>query len=212
MTRLQRQFGVVSGILALLGWFVWQFSPVHPVLAVASLSDPAKLATLGERGANSRLNKIVYWLHEAGRSGMSYSSTITLAQTLNWTREPRAALVKESLLRNTRIAAQFGLFTPENLDRLRHGHAGHITKGPYANSAVEIDHIVPYSLAKEAGNELANLEMLPEPLNRQKSNHVGERQLAHAQRLFDAGLISRESLERVEAQASKHKRASRSPD
>ena len=32
---------------------------------IASLIDPAKLATLGERGANPRVQKAVYWLATA---------------------------------------------------------------------------------------------------------------------------------------------------
>ena len=86
---------------------------------------------------------------------------------------------------------------------MRRGHAGIVTQGPYTRSPVEIDHIVPYSLAKEVGNELANLEMLPELLNRRKSNHVGERQLSHAQRLYEAGLLTPESLARVQAHAGR---------
>lgn len=201
MKRIRRNAAVGTGIAALLLWLAWQFGPIQALVAVANLSDPAKLRTLGERGANSRLNKVVYWLHQAERQGMPSSRAITCAQFLNGTTEPRASLVKESLGRNLKIADELGLFTQENLDRLRHGKAAVITKGPYVKSSVEIDHIVPYSLAKEVGNELANLEMMPEPLNRKKSNRVGERQLAHAERLYAAGLLSKESFDRVRAQA-----------
>jgi hypothetical protein len=185
----------------LIGWLAWQLSPAPAILAVASLSDPVKLATLGERGANSRLNKIVYWLHQSQNRGLALETVIGISQTINRTKEPRASLVKASLVRNMEIAGQLGLFTPDDLERLRHGKSGMVTKGPYAGTSVEIDHIVPYALAKEAGNELANLEMIPESLNRKKSDHVGERQLAHAQRLYEAGLLSKESLDRVQAHA-----------
>jgi len=41
-----------------------------PADAVASLTDPAKLATLnGERAANPRLQKCVYWLAYAEERG-----------------------------------------------------------------------------------------------------------------------------------------------
>ena len=56
---------------------------------------------------------------------------------------------------------------------------------------------MPISLAPEVGNELANLEMLPKTLNREKSNRVSERQLAHAERLREAGLLTGESYTRV---------------
>jgi hypothetical protein len=36
---------------------------------IAALIDPAKLATLGKRGANSRVQKCAYWLAEAEKAG-----------------------------------------------------------------------------------------------------------------------------------------------
>jgi hypothetical protein len=189
--------------LAAIAGLLWQFGPIQSIQAVASLSDPAKLQTLGERGANSRLNKIVYWLGDARSRGWSPESVVGLAQMWNGTGEPRAALVKASLIRNLKIADELGLFTPANQNRLRQGQAAAVTIGPYSSESVEIDHIAPFSLAPEAGNELANLEMLPRTLNRQKSNKVGERQLAHAQKLHEAGLLTRESLERVRSAALK---------
>ena len=203
MKRLLRRATLGSSLVALVAFVLWQLVPIDAIFAIASLSDPVKLATLGERGANSRLNKIVYWLQDARKRGLAPSTSIGVAQVLNWTREPHASVVKESLLRNLKIADQLGLLTPENLDRLRKGQAANVTKGPYAKFPVEIDHIVPYSLAREVGNELANLEMLPEPLNRRKSNRVGERQISHARKLLDAGLLSRESFQRVQAHAGK---------
>ncbi len=191
-------------MLVLLGGVVWQFGPFQAVFAIAQLSDQAKLATLGARGANPRLNKIVYWLGHAERRGLSANTAVTLAQWMNWTREPRAGLVREALLRNLNIARRLGLAGEENETRLRQGRSAVVGTGPYRGSAVEIDHIVPFSLAPEAGNELANLEMLPQLLNRKKSNRVGSRQLAHAEKLAMAGLISHESLVRVRAQAARN--------
>jgi hypothetical protein len=190
-------------LLGVFGWIFWQFSPAQAVFAIAQLSDPAKLATLGERGANPRLNKIVYWLHEADGKGASPETAIRWAQRLNGVRPPKAELVRDSLARNFKIAEQLGLFSGENLDRLRRGSAGQVTKGPYRGESVEIDHIVPFSLAPEAGNELANLEMLPKSLNRQKSDRVNERQVAHARALHEAGLLDAESLERVTSRAAR---------
>jgi hypothetical protein len=36
---------------------------------IASMIDPAKLATLGPRGANQRVQKSVYWLATARQAG-----------------------------------------------------------------------------------------------------------------------------------------------
>lgn len=192
-------FGLVILILAA----VWQFNPVADVRTVAALIDPVKLAGLGERGANPRLNKLIYWLWHAEQRGLSPESSLSWALWLNGQQEPQAGLVKESLLRNVKIATQLGLLDAQNLDHLRHGRAAIVRSGPYRGEAVEIDHIVPYSLAPEVGNDLANLEMLPRTLNRRKSNLVNERQLAHAERLHTAGLLTQKSLDQVRKKFSR---------
>ena len=199
MKAISRKTTGLSLLIAALGLIGWLLLPLDAIRAVASLSDPGKLATLGERGANARLNKIVYWLDQAQRKGMSPETTIMIAQFLNGTREPRASLVKASLSRNLKIADGLGLLTDKNREALRRGKAAMVARGPYAGEPVEVDHIVPYSLAPEVGNELANLEMLPRTLNRSKSNRVGERQWAYAQKLFAAGLLSEQSLAKVKA-------------
>ncbi len=191
------------GLLILILAAVWQFNPVADVRTVAALIDPVKLAALGERGANPRLNKLIYWLWHAEQRGLSPESSLSWALWLNGQQEPQAGLVKESLLRNVKIATQLGLLDAQNLDHLRHGRAAIVRSGPYRGEAVEIDHIVPYSLAPEVGNDLANLEMLPRTLNRRKSNLVNERQLAHAERLHTAGLLTQKSLDQVRKKFSR---------
>lgn len=191
------------GLLILILAAVWEFNPVADVRTVAALIDPVKLAGLGERGANPRLNKLIYWLWHAEQRGLSPESSLNWALWLNGQQEPQAGLVKESLLRNVKIATQLGLLDAQNLDHLRHGRAAIVRSGPYRGEAVEIDHIVPYSLAPEVGNDLANLEMLPRTLNRRKSNLVNERQLAHAERLHTAGLLTQKSLDQVRKKFSR---------
>lgn len=100
--------------------------------AVASLIDPAKLATLrGDRPANRRVLKCLYWLNDARTRGIEPESAIAEAQALNQSaKEPRAPLVEAALLRNLDIAEKLGCLTPENLDRLRHGKSPVISRGP----------------------------------------------------------------------------------
>jgi hypothetical protein len=203
MRRSRKKPTIATAILAAIVFAVWQFTPLQAVVAVANLSDPAKLATLGERGANSRLNKIVFWLDAARHRGLSAETTVDWAQTISGTTEPRASLVKNQLVLNLKIADELGLLTADNRDRLKRGNAAIVTRGPYSGEPVEIDHIVPFSLAPEAGNELANLEMLPKTLNRQKSDRVNERQVAYAEKLFEAGLLSKSSVEAVRRRASR---------
>ena len=50
----------------------------HPDTAiVAELLDPAKLATLGERGATPRLRKTCYWLKHATDDGAALGDVLT---------------------------------------------------------------------------------------------------------------------------------------
>ena len=168
--------------------------------AIASLTDPAKLSTLkkGDRAANPRLKKAVYWLAEARLRGYDPDAIIDQAQRMN--REagsPRAALVKESLLRNLDIMDKLGCMDSENLARMRRGLAPVITKGPYKGQDAEVDHIVPKAVCPEVENEIANLELLPMSLNRSKSARIGERQRDMARKFFEAGLISEKSYKRV---------------
>ncbi len=169
------------------------------VQAIAAQSDPAKLATLGERGANPRLKRIMYYLAVARAGGADPGNVIDEAQRQNGSAgTPRAALVKASLLRNLKICDGLGLLTPENLAGLRRGAAPTVTRGPYVGQTAEVDHIVPLAQARGIGNELANLEMLPASLNRAKSDKVGERQLALAGRFHDAGLLSDAEMAQVQ--------------
>jgi len=199
----RKKMGIVAVLLSVVLGLVWQFTPAQAVFAIANLSDPAKLATLGERGANPRLNKIVFWMHEAFNRGGSPEGAVEWAQRLNGEDGPRAQLVHEALMRNWKIARQLGLLTPENLEKLKRGNAAEVTYGPYAGESVEIDHIVPFSIAPEAGNELANLEMLPRSVNRKKSNKVTDRQVDYAEKLQEAGLLSEESLLKVRQRLGK---------
>lgn len=203
MRRPRRKFSFAALVLALLGAVLWQLPPIQAVFALSTLSDPRKLATLGERGANPRLNKIVFWLHEAEGWWLPPETALHCAQWLNGTPEPRASLVRTNLLRNLALATEFGLLTEPNLTKLRRGSAATVTRGPHAGQAVEVDHIVPRSLAPEVENELANLELLPAALNRRKSDRVGERQVVYARQLHTAGLLTAASLERVTARASR---------
>jgi hypothetical protein len=201
MTRRRRKATLTASLLAVVSFLVWQFTPLQAVFALSNLSDPAKLRALGERGSNSRLNKIVFWLDDARTRGISAETAVDWAHFFNGSREPRASLVRTSLLHNLKIADGLGLLTAENRERLKRGNAANVTRGPYTGEPVEIDHIVPISVAPELGNELANLEMLPRTENRRKSDRIGERQLAHAELLFKAGMLNQTSLEAIRQRA-----------
>jgi hypothetical protein len=191
---------ILTALLALAWWFVRQ----TPEFAIAGLANPTELQTLGERGANPRLNQIIFWLHEAEQDGDNLTNVLAIALWTVYRNEAQRDLVQSGLLRNFTIARQLGLLTvaQQNLEQLRRGRAPTITAGPYSGEKTEVDHIVPRSLAPETDNELGNLELMPASVNRRKSNRVNSRQVTHAEKLFEAGLLKAESLERVRNQAN----------
>lgn len=55
-----------------------------------------------------------------------------------------------------------------------------------------MDHIIPRAVVPELDHVIANLELMPLRLNERKNSHMGQRQQDLAQRLFEAGLLSKE--------------------
>jgi hypothetical protein len=195
--------GLILTVLMAIAALGWWFLQQSPEFVIAGLADPMELRELGERGANPRLNQIVYWLHEVEHAGDDPTKVLAVALARVYGSAAQRELVQAGLLRNLNIAHRLGLLTPEhgNLEQLKQGRSPTITMGPYAGEKTEVDHILPRSLAPELDNELANLELTPASLNRQKSNRVNERHLSVAEQFYQAGLLTAESRERVRAQA-----------
>ena len=70
----------------LLLWVLLAFqaatAQLNNAARIASLIDPAKLATLGERGANPRVQKTVYWLATARKEGEGPAKVLDRAVVL----------------------------------------------------------------------------------------------------------------------------------
>ena len=92
-------------------------------VAIASLTDPVKLATLkGERAANPRLQKCVYWLAYAEEQGEKPEVVLDESAKVNKTDgTPYAGFIRWGLLENLKIAKELGLLTPEGMSELRQG-------------------------------------------------------------------------------------------
>ena len=88
-----------------------------PAKAIASLTGPAKLATLkGERAADSRLQKCVYWLAYAEGQGQKPEAVLNESAKLKKTAgTPYAGFVSWGFLENLKIAKELGLLTPEGM-------------------------------------------------------------------------------------------------
>ena len=169
-------------------------SPPTPAAAIAAQTDPAKLATLkGDRAANPRLQRCVYWLATAEAAGEKPEAVLDEAAKLNGTAgTPYAGFVRWGLLENLKIAHDLGLLTPDGMAELKRGKCATITKGQYAGQQAEADHVIPLALAPELGNQVMNLELLPAKLNRSKSDKITDRARVFARELYDAGLLSEE--------------------
>lgn len=72
-----------------------------------------------------------------------------------------------------------------------------VQTGPYAGEKAEVDHIVPKVLAPDLENLLINLELMPRTLNRKKSDRVTDRVRSFAEKFYEAGVMMKESYERV---------------
>jgi hypothetical protein len=182
-------------------WKIFEPTPSKSALAIASLTDPAKLATLkGERAANPRLQKCVYWLAYAEEQGQKPEAVLDESAKLNKTAgTPYAGFVRWGLLENLKIAKELGLLTPEGMAEMRRGKSATITKGQYAGQEAEADHTIPRSVCAELANQVMNLELMPASLNQAKSDKVTERARVFAKELYDAKLISEEGWKRVES-------------
>lgn len=176
-------------------------TPANPdvaFLALRSLCDPAKLATLkGERPANDRVRKIIYWLEIARREGEDPQMLVDrVMASLGWTDE-RGQLTAATIMRNRIIAERLGCLSDAGMEKLRRGRAPVVEFGPYKDDVLSVDHIIPRSVVPELDTSLANLELMPQRMNLKKSDSIGERQLDLAAKLHQVGLISDEGFQAV---------------
>ncbi len=164
---------------------------------VASLIDPAKLATLGQRRANPRVEKYVAQLAEAKAAGLPPERVVKDAVALVGMKGAAAQLTSEAMLRNLVIAERLGCLDEAGLAGMRKGHGATVRRGPYAGDHASVDHIIPLKVAPELDHVIANLELMPLRMNEGKSAKIGQRQRSLARQLNNAGLLSGDGLTTV---------------
>ena len=161
------------------------------VESIASLADPEKLATLAARGANPRVQKIAYWLIIVHRAGGKPEPVIDAAfARFGWQGTPQGEETKRTLIRNFERALYVGCDTPEGMEEMRRGRAPTIRKGQFYGDELGVDHILPRAVVPSLDNVLANLELMPTQMNRNKSDKLEDRQTTFARRFVDAGLVA----------------------
>lgn len=165
---------------------------------IQSLIEPAKLATLGDRGANSRVQKITAILWKAKQAGEDPAKVATQAVGLiGWYGTTKGSLTADAMVRNLTIVERLGSVTPEDIENMSRGRAATVRKGPYAGEILSIDHIIPRAVAPELDNVIANLEPMPLSVNQKKGDAVTSRQADLARKLHEAGLLPEDALKRV---------------
>ena len=175
--------------------------------AIASLTDPKKLATLkGERAVNPRFQKCIYWMkaYEDAKVGkqvyeMGVYEMLKRSIERNGlnTDSGYGRRIVGGLLVNFIRAKDYGLYTSEGMNELRQGKSATITKGEYAGQEATTDHAIPLSVCPELQNQIFNLQLLPASLNSSKGNKVEMEQVEFAKMLNRDGLLSAEGLESV---------------
>jgi hypothetical protein len=169
---------------------------------LAPLIDPAKLATLGQRGANPRIQKAVAILADAQAGGAKPAEVARRAVERTGYTGGAAELTTAALLRNLDIAGKLGCLDSTNLAVMRRGNSPTVRAGPYAGQKAAVDHIIPRAVVPALDNTIANLELLPTKLNSAKSAKVGARQLDLARQFHRAGLLDAAGLAAVERAAA----------
>ncbi|HRH95955.1 MAG TPA: hypothetical protein PLB55_08485 [Prosthecobacter sp.] len=173
-------FAVVAGLQT-----YYACSPPHQI---ASLISPAKLATLGSRAANPRVQKYVAILENARLSGRDPAVVAADAVKIAGLRGEMAVLTAEAMLRNRVIAERLGCLNPAGLQEMREGRAPTVMKGPYKGDQLSVDHIIPLSVVPELDKVIANLELMPLRMNESKHAKMGARQEDLLKKLRAAGL------------------------
>jgi len=164
--------------LLFLGTFIAGAGTVEEYAAkIAPLIDPAKLSTLGPRGANTRVQKITFHLASAKAEGVNLSQIADAALLkVGITNRAASQLTKTAMLRNVTIAEKLGSLDSSGMDEMRNGRAATVRRGPYAGDELSVDHIIPRAVVPELDNVIANLELMPQRANSRKNANVGQRQ------------------------------------
>lgn len=156
---------------------------------IAELIDPVKLGTLGERGANPRIQKSMALMRMADEIDVNLTNLVTEAVSLAGYTNAAARLTRDSLLKNYRIAATHGVLDDDGLAEMRRGRSPTIKSGQHAGDELSVDHIIPRSKVPQLDNVIANLELMPLKTNAVKSDDFGSRQENLLKVFQDAGLF-----------------------
>lgn len=194
------------GVGAVAGWFAHQSAAskqqyqryaaeLMPLIYYKDRVHSAK-----ERGSNETMRLVNYKIYQAHSDGLDIAKLLDLAQPKHRQPPALAQLNKQRFLYNLEKGIEYGIYEgEENLKALAYGKAPTITKGEYTGERVDVEHIVPKSIAPGLDNILANLMWYPAPLNQSKNNTITEEALKIAQVFADQGILPMEELIEVKS-------------
>ena len=191
------QLPVVLGVLLLSALCCLAGTVEDYSRKIAPLIEPSKLATLRVRGANSRVQKVTYWLAMAKADKAEPAAVAGDAVRIAGYKG-EAAMTSSAMVRNLDIATKLGCLDAEGMSEMRKGNAATVKLGPYAGDQLSVDHIIPRAVVPELDCVIANLELMPMRMNSSKSDKVGSRQRSLAEKLEKAGLLSEAGLRAVQ--------------
>lgn len=171
---------------------------------LAPLLDPAKVETLkGDRPANARLYKVLYWIETAQRAGGDPSTVIETAQIkAGYGGSVAAKADKQSILWSFKNLDAWGCFDDKGMEKLRKGGSPTINKGESNGDSIAIDHVLPRSIVPELAARFYNLEAIPAKKNLSKSAKITEREVNLAKRWHREKLLTLEGLKAIEKESN----------
>ncbi len=126
--------------------------------ALATLTDPQRLATLHEEAFRAQLGPALGWLHVARRRDVAPEAVITRAFARNGLSGERAQWTREALLRNLARADAWELFGHEASARaMAVGKPAIIAAGIHQGHFAEVAVLLPEGLGSESQREFACL-------------------------------------------------------
>ncbi len=162
---------------------------------IARLIDPTQLATLQARAADPRIYQVAALLEQARRQGQSVSVVATNAVKLaGYTNAAWAVMTCDSLVRNHQTAQELGVLAAPGLVEMQRGQPPTIANGAFGGDALSVAHTIPFAVAAELDNVIANLELLPAKVKSAKGDQVGPRQYELARKFHAAGLLATERM------------------
>ncbi len=154
------------------------------------IGDVKELPSLGDgkREGNPIFREALYHLASAQKRGLSSDEIVGELYKDSRLPKPIIEIRKERLIGNLKEIRLLGLDTPENLELLKAGKSPIVTKGNprYFGEKAEVDHMVSVYQVPEFKNEVANFQLLPKSINREKRAASSDEQRAKLESAYKA--------------------------